>query len=238
MLVDPDGAKVIPTSILQSNSSVNTFYQLAVSNSVWQDVMKSFYKDQNNVYVHLAQLKRSDGTPSGVRNAARAQSYRSSNNPVSRYGYHRIIINSDVLNSSGDIGVDLTFLFMALVHEGDHARMFERYKQSGRNFSDYPGYQDFLVNRRSNPKDDHHNLMGKFSRTIFVDAMKEFDQQITNSGGTVPAYHTEDWYQAMSWYGLRRTKAWDEFKSKNPQKASLYNRLIMQQVQRNEDDTK
>ncbi|MCE2495254.1 MAG: hypothetical protein J4F31_01485 [Flavobacteriales bacterium] len=229
--VDPDGREVVPTNKLKANSSVNSFSQLASSNSVWKNVMKSFYANQNNVYVHLGQLKNSSGSPSGFTNVARTESHLSSSNPVSQYGMHRIVINSDILNSSGDIGIDQTFLLMALVHEGDHARMFERYKQTNGTFTGYPGHKDFILDRSGG--EGHHSQMGSYNRTMLVDAMMEFDNQIIQSGGTVPDYHTDVWYQAMSWYGLRRTQAWEDFKTNNPEQASQYSNLIIEQIERN-----
>ncbi|WP_244906352.1 hypothetical protein [Schleiferia thermophila] len=212
---------------------MNTFFELASQNSVWRGVMKNFYANHNHVWVHMDQLKGSDGTPSGYTNVARAQSYLSSSNPVSKYGQHRIIINSDVLNKSGEIGIDQTFLFMALVHEGDHARRYERHKQTGGTYDGYPGHKDFLIDRGG--PEGHHNQMGAFNRGMLVEAMKEFDAQIIKSGGTVPDYHTDDWYEAMSWYGLRRTQAWEDFQKSNPEQAATYSNLINEQIKRNQD---
>lgn len=232
VFVDPDGRDVIPTSKLKSNTSMSSFFEVASQNSVFRNVMKSFYDNHNHVWVHVDQLKKSDGTPSGFRNVARTQSNYTSSNPVGKYGQHRIVINSDVLNKSGNIGIDQTFLFMALVHEGDHARMFERYKQSGGTFADYPGHADYNA---ATTTEGHHSQMAGFNRGILVDAMKEFDSQIIDNGGTVPEYHTEDWYQAMSWYGLTRTQAWDDFKESNPEQAATYSNLINEQIKRNEN---
>lgn len=77
--------------------------------------------------------------------------------------------------------------------------------------------------------------MGTFNREILVEAMKEFDNQIIDSGGTIPEYHTEDWYQAMSWYGLKNTRAWNDFKMNNSDKANYYRNLINEQIKRNEN---
>lgn len=236
VFVDPDGRDVIPTNQLKANTSLNTFFTLASENSVFREVMKSFYANHNHVWVHVDQLKRADGTPTGFTNTAVAQSNYYSGNPVGKYGQHRIVINSDVLTSSGEIGVDQTFLFRALVHEGDHARMFERYKQSGGTFEGYPGHQDFLIDRGGT--EGHHNQMGAFNRGVLVDAMKEFDEQIRKSGGVVPDYHTEDWYEAMSWYGLTRTQAWEDFKKADPDKAANYTRLINEQIDRHRENLK
>ena len=68
--------------------------------------------------------------------------------------------------------------------------------------------------------------------------MKEFDSQIRESGRDVPEYHTEDWYEAMAWYGLDRTQAWEDFKKKEakkePNKATIYENLIKEQIDRHE----
>ena len=67
------------------------------------------------------------------------------------------------------------------------------------------------------------------------EAMKEFDSQIRESGRDVPEYHTEDWYEAMSWYGLRRTQAWKDFEKKNSKEAELYKNLIKKQKEQHEE---
>ncbi len=232
---DPDGRDVIPTTQLKANASMNTFFTLASANTVFREVMKSFYDNHNHVWVHVDQLKGADGKPSGYGNVARAQSYLSTNNPVGKYGQHRILINSDILNKSGNIGIDQTFLLMALVHEGDHARRYERHKQTGGTYDGYPGHKDFLIDRGETDGQSHHNQMGGFNRGVLVDAMKEFDAQIVKSGGTVPDYHTGDWYEAMSWYGLRETQAWSDFQKAEPDKATNYTKLINEQIKRNND---
>jgi len=79
----------------------------------------------------------------------------------------------------------------------------------------------------------HHNQMGAFNRQELIDGMKEFDKQLRMAGETIPEYHNDEWYEAMSWYGLRRTQAWEDFRKKNPDKAIKISRLIHQQIIRN-----
>ena len=230
-LIDPDGMAVLPTSIFSANNSLSTFFKKVESNSVFRFVMKSFYRDENHVWIHVQQLKNDKGEPTTYTNVARTQSNFSSDNPVAKFGQHRIIINSDILNSAGKIGVDKTFLLLAFLHEGDHARYFERLRQNN-DLSEYPGYKDFVKERGSDGS--HHNLMGEFNRDILIEAMKEFDNQTISEGGIIPSYHTEDWYNAMSWYGLTDTKSWQDFKESYPDKASKYIKLIVTQIKENE----
>ena len=225
--IDPDGYDVIPTNDLKANASVNSLLTLASKNSVFKNVMKSFYANQNHVYIHLAQLKDKAGNPSGFTNTARTQSYKSKNNPVGKFGIHRIILNKDLLSSDGVLRVDKTFVFRALLHEGIHARMYERYKQG--KFNGFPGHKDFF--KRGG--EAHHNQMGAFNRQELIDGMKEFDTQLKKAGETVPEYHNDKWYDAMSWYGLQRTQAWKDYKKKNPDEAKGITKLIRQQIKRN-----
>ena len=227
MLTDPDGREVIPTNDLRNNDSVYSLFILTSKNSVFRNVMKSFYANQNHVYIHLSQLKDKAGNPTGFTNIATTQSYKSKNNPVGKFGIHRIILNKDLLSSDGVLRVDKTFVFMALLHEGIHARMYERYRQS--KFKGFPGYKDFF--KRGG--EAHHNQMGAFNRQELIDGMKEFDKQSRMAGETIPEYHNDEWYEAMSWYGLRRTQAWEDFRKKNPDKAIKISRLIHQQIIRN-----
>lgn len=197
---------VILTNDLEGNKEINSLLAVASGNKVFRNVMASFYKNQNHVYIHLAQLKDELGNPSGHINAARTESYLSPNNPVGKQGIHRIIINKDLLSSDGSLNVDRTFVFGALLHE------------------------DFL--KRGG--EAHHNQMGAFNRKELIEGMKEFDNQLKEAGETVPEYHKENWYEAMSWYGLRRTQVWQNFQKENPEKAEEYSQLISEQIERNE----
>ncbi len=218
--IDPDGRKVIPTNVLLSNTSVSGFLQKAEANSVFRGVMSRFYSNQSNVYIHLAQLTR-NGSPTGKGNVARTESYLAQSNPVGKYGQGRIIINSDILNSSGELVGDQTFLFMCLLHEGLHAKMYDTYKKD--NFNNFPGYMDFVVSRSKDG--GHHNQMGAFNRQTLIDGMKEFDDQM----GTT---HSNDWYEAMSWFGLHDSKAWRSFEKRNPETAKAYRQMWSEEVRK------
>jgi len=224
---------VIPTTELRANDSLYLFFKLAIENPVWKKVMKDFYKEYNNAWVYVEQLKDSSGKPNGYGNIAETRF-----NPIppaDRHGQHSIIINSDILNKSGNIGIDQTLLFMALLHEGIHARKNERYRQTGGTFEGFPGHTDFFERGGgvTNPE-AHHNQMGAFNTKELVEGMKKFDDQIRKSGGTVPDYHTEDWYEAMAWYGLDRTQAWKYFEKTKPKEAGIYMDLIKKQIERHE----
>ena len=65
--------------------------------------------------------------------------------------------------------------------------------------------------------------MGAFNRETLIAGMKEFDNQMGTS-------HTDDWYEAISWTGLRETKAWQDFQTKNPEKATQYVSIINEEI--------
>ena len=217
--VDPSGEAVIPTNNLKSNASVYAFFSVAENNSAFKTVMHRFYSNQSNVYIHLSQLMK-NGSPSGRQNIARTESAKSKNNPVGKYGIERIIINSDILDKSGNISGDLTFVFNALLHEGLHAKQYDT-RQSDRDFSNYPGYKDFILDRPE--EGGHHNQMGAFNRQLLIDGMKEFDSQMGTS-------HSNEWYEAISWTGLRTTTAWKNFKKSNPDLAKRYVKIIQNEI--------
>ncbi len=219
--VDPDGKAVIPTNNLKSNASVYAFFSIAENNSVFRNVMKRYYSNQKTVYIHLSQLMK-DGVPSGRHNIARTEPAGLKLNPVGKYGIERIIINSDILDKSGKIAGDWTFIFNSLLHEGLHAKMFDT-RQSDRGYSNHPGYRDFIIDR---PEDGgHHNQMGVFNRQVLIDGMKEFDSQMGTS-------HSDEWYEAVSWTGLHDTTAWREFEKKNPETAKKYVKIQLQEIRK------
>ena len=219
MLVDPNGEGVLPTDDLKANSSVSTLFSYANNNSVFRKVMNRYYTNISSVYIHLAQLKRA-GVPTGRNNIARTEPYWSTDNPVGRYGIERIIINSDILNSAGEIAGDLTFVFGSLLHEAIHAKFID-IQQYDNALSNYPGYKDFIVDR---PQDGgQHNQMAVYNRQTLIDGMKEFDMQTGNS-------HTDEWYEAVSWNGLQGTKAWQTFSNDNPELANKYLKIITSEI--------
>lgn len=214
-LVDPDGRAVIPTNALKENSSVLMFFRSAEQNSVFRYILRRYYSNQSNVYFHLAQAKNDNGSPTGISVLAQTQPASVKDNPVGKYGIERIIINSDILSNSGYLIGDPTFLFYALMHEGIHARLFD-VRQSDHNYSNYPGYRDYLIDR--DKEGNHHNYMGAVCRAMLIKGMKEFDTQYGIS-------HTEDWYEAISWTGLQDSRAWEDFRAANPELAVRYLRI-------------
>ncbi len=227
-LVDPDGRKVIPTNALKANKDLYKLFLMAQQNSVYKKVFRYFINDYNHVYIHVAQLKR-NGKPTGFVNTARTEPWGHPKNPVGKYDIHRIILNADLLSDDGKLNVDKTFVFRALLHEGIHAMIFERMKEGI--LFDFPGHVDY----RSRGGEWQHNQMAAFYRDVLIKGMKEFDDQLRAHGENVPDYHTEEWYEAMSWYGLMRTEAWEDLKKENPKKAQRIKKLIFEQIKRNKE---
>ncbi len=211
-LVDPDGRAVIPTNSLKNNASVLRFFRSAEENSVFKQILHRYYSNQSNVYFHLARAKNRDGSPAGISVLAQTQSASAKDNPVAKYGIERIIINSDILSNSGDLIGDPTFLFNSLMHEGIHAKLFD-IRQSDENYSNYPGYKDYLIDRYDDG--NHHNYMGKHCRELLIKGMKEFDEKMGFS-------HSDEWYEAISWTGLQDSRAWEDFQTANPKLALKY----------------
>ena len=222
ILKDPDGNAVVPTNKLKSNPSVREFFSYVENNSVFRGVMGRFYSNQKTVYIHLTQLLRDDGSPSGRGNIARTEYSWNDDNPVGKYGMERIILNSDILDKSGNISGDRTFVFNALLHEAIHAKRGD-VQQYDLYFSSYPGYKDFIINRSA--EGGHHNQMAIFNRQVLIDGMKEFDSQMGTS-------HSEEWYEAVSWSGLDETSAWRKFKAANPEKARIYQNIWNQELKK------
>ena len=218
MLVDLEGKDVIPTSALKANQSVNTFFSKVEKNHVFRNVLKRFYSNQSNIYIHLGELIE-HGETVGKHKVAQTQSAQNPKNPVGKYGIERIVINSAILDKEGAISGDLTFVFGVLLHEAFHARMFD-IRQDDPTFNNYPGYKDFL----SRPQDGwHHNQMGSYNRRDLVKGMKEFDSQM----GTT---HSDEWYEAVSWGGMRETTSWKRFEKNNPEQAQRYMEIIKNEM--------
>lgn len=220
IFIDPDGRDVFPTNDFKSYRAIYTVFKLTTKNSVFRNVMKAYYNDYAHIWVHAKSVN------TRAFNMAHTEAPWTTVNPT---GQHRIVINTAVLHSSNDLAMDKTLFFMAILHEGIHARLNERIdtdEERNNLYQAYPGYYDYLMRQNIPDGEKHHTRMGAFNRDELVTGMKEFDEQLKEAGETVPKHHTEDWYQAMSWYGLRRTDAWTEFKKNNPDKAKIYNGLI------------
>ena len=216
ILVDPDGRKIIPTSQLLVNPSMNAILTTTQQNSVFNKVMKA-YNTSANIYIHLEQLKR-NGIPTGKGNMGKTEPFYVSTNPVSKYGMNRIILNTDVLNNNGGYTGDKTFMFNTLLHEAIHAKMLN-ILQVDPSFKNHPGYKFF----GSHTPDGHHEQMALYDRKTLIEGMMEFDQQMGTS-------HSDEWYEAISWVGLTRTKAWEKFMKDNPEKAENYISIIRSEI--------
>ncbi len=131
-----------------------------------------------------------------------------------------------------------------LYHELLHAYVKFLFTYLGKSKSAIPGLYDFYC--RFGAEDDStiapersysHNYMAAIQRHELVKALKEYDALAGNnrSIGSVDflnifnnnlqiteSYSIEDFYQAMSWDGLWRTRSWRELARKNQIKTQAY----------------
>ena len=123
------------------------------------------------------------------------------------------------------------------VHEMIHAYIFWIKDNA---FTKYPGVQDFYTRFKNNDDSSkymsaQHNHMAYAYRPIMIKAMKEYDALIgiTNRSGNIKYinfsglevsydYTTEEFYIALSWCGLVRTKNENENDKNNEGEATAY----------------
>lgn len=215
VFVDPDGREVVWNNYLKKNLG-SSFINTLSANSIYKQVFKNFLANQDN---HFFNEKILSGGNLG--HGASASIARGGG--IGANGFVTSIQKEYFQN--GYLIADETFLAMVILHEGIHQKKNLRISTDG--ISNYPGYDDHYNNpyhkSKQKQSDLHHNQMASFNRGLLVDGMKEFDKDMGTS-------HTEDWYQAMSWIGLRRTESWADFENKNPTKAKVYSDLINEEI--------
>jgi len=133
-----------------------------------------------------------------------------------------IIFNTDISLPSSDHNFPKIILAVEFLHEIIHAEMFRKMlsvaSNPNVNFSGYSESEwvDFMVNLRNdfpgiwdyylrfevsspNPSDSHHQLMAQHYITIMAQALSDYDDDM----------HSQEFYEALSWLGLKNTRAWD-----------------------------
>lgn len=142
-----------------------------------------------------------------------------------------IIFNTDPrLPNSNEQNSPTIILAIELIHEMIHAEIFRKLLSSAQqphvNFQQYSGEQwkNFIYNLKndyeglftyytryffnnSNPTSPQHNLIASHYREMIKIAVKEFDNN----------QHSEEFYDALSWIGLKNTVAWNN----NPNQLSI-----------------
>ena len=139
-------------------------------------------------------------------------------------GYNiNVVFNTDASLPSSAQNYPTIILAQELVHEMVHAEMYRKLLECANlphvNFYDYTNeeWRNFVVNLRgnyggiydyyeryyfnnSNPNATQHNAMASHYRSMMGNALKDFDNN----------QHSDAFYNAIAWMGLKGTKAWND----------------------------
>ena len=133
-----------------------------------------------------------------------------------------IVFNTDISLPGSDHYQPKIILAVYFLHEVIHAEIYRKLMSvSGnpnvnfQNYSDeewinfmvslrneFPGVWDYYLRfevNTPNPSDSHHEAMAQHYISIMAQALSEYDDN----------QHDTEFYEALSWLGLRRTRAWD-----------------------------
>lgn len=180
-----EGLEVVLSKLMQTN--FGCMLESINSNSVYQEIYDDFLKNHARIYI---------SSETGHHWGRQAATYPT---PIST-GNWSMAFNAEHFIDGEYVG-DYTFLFSSILHEGIHARMLHRTDGGASDVNSFPGYADYMWNGQEFDYQKHHILMAEYNREWIIDGMKEFDE----SQGSV---HSEKWYNAMAWFGLKASYAW------------------------------
>ncbi|MEP7218158.1 MAG: thrombospondin type 3 repeat-containing protein, partial [Bacteroidota bacterium] len=206
---DPDGRDVNWAVKFQKSKQFTPIIAALKHNDVFKAIFTRFLKNQDNVLVDLFH----DPDPYLM-----AYSGGKANN-----SYHLNIAHNGYL-SHGYLTIDPTLLAKIILHEGIHLRHMMADDEGKR--VDYPVYLNHMMKQYREGVDadgnwkyeGDHATMAEGDINSFVKGMKQFD-------ATQGSKHSEDWYNAMAWYGSLQ-RATDRWKNMDPVKQAKYNVII------------
>ena len=121
-------------------------------------------------------------------------------------GNFKLILHQDYLSNASPIAVAKT-----IMHEAIHAHLYYYHlvvlnKDNNITLEDFPGLMNYYLTNKDTEgkiqlKPAHHNHMADWYRDVIIGGMKDYDTQNNTS-------HTDTFYEAMSWGGLKNTDAW------------------------------
>lgn len=125
------------------------------------------------------------------------------------------MVDGNIETTPGDWSYDQAFLGGVFAHEMIHANL-DRHIESGKvNIENlekmYPGIT-IVKNRIGLGEKGQHEYMALHLRGLIKEATKQSD---TARGAEL---RKDEWYEAISWYGLTETDAWKELKKNSPEK--------------------
>jgi len=175
VFIDPDGMEVIWHSSLRKIKGFDVIINAVTETDAFKTVYNRFLQNQSNVVITQDNM-------GGAEDYAYASPFKKP------FGYE-IDINSYYF-SSGKLGMDATFLYVNILHEGMHQK-YELAKKDG--LQNYPGFKGGQT---------EHSVMTA-NIDLFVTGMKDFDGKMGTS-------HSDDWYTAMAWRGsMQGTNAYN-----------------------------
>ena len=158
------------------NGSHSKIVKALNQTNTYNTIFYRFLKNQDNVFI----------MPSNDLFWGYANPKRMSN------GYS-IQIGNNGFVKNGLLVADPTMIAKVIMHEGLHAKYSLVYKDD--NLSSYPTLYKHMQNQYiMRGYQGEHQAMGEGNITTLVQGMKEFDKYYGTS-------HSDDWYNAMAWWG-------------------------------------
>ena len=200
--IDPNGEKVIWASRLKNHIKFKSIIKNIEATATYKDIYSRFLKNHYDVTIK----------PSSEDYFGYADPNRTST------GYN-LFLGLDAFIIGDELTADPTFISKVIIHEGLHDRYDIAIKEGKE--KDFPTLHRHMEAERADPTgmyEGQHEAMAEGNIGTFVQGMREFD---ANNG----TQHSDDWYNAMAWFGslARATDDWQNMESTQKQK---YQRLI------------
>nr|WP_317174650.1 RHS repeat-associated core domain-containing protein [Flavobacterium sp. IMCC34852] len=192
-VIDPDGREVV---WLNWGGNYSKIIKALNRTSTFKTIFTRFIKNQDNVFIN----------PSSGGYFGMAPSARGANGYNIKVGHNGFLKN-------GMLTADPTMIAKVIMHEGLHSR-YHMARAEG-NQADYPTLDRHMrMQATTSGYEGDHEAMAEGNIGTLIQGMKEFD----SSYGT---RHSEDWYNAMAWWGSL-SRATDDWKNLDASTKATY----------------
>jgi len=200
--IDPDGEEVVWHVKFQKSKQFQPIIAALNKTDVYNTIFTRFIKNQDNVFIKPT-----------------ARGYFGMADPARKANGYDLNLGLNGFLKNGYLTADATFIAKVIMHEGLHQRY--NMAQAEGNEGDYPTLKRHMDAERGDPSGNYegdHEAMAEGNVAYFVKGMKQFDAAYGTS-------HSEDWYNAMAWFGSLQ-RATDDWKNMDAGQKAKYQSLI------------
>jgi RHS repeat-associated protein len=213
--IDLEGERVTWWFTLWRHKQFNVLITNLKKTEVFKTIFKRFIKNQDNLVIKPAPGRGYNGMayPKGK-----------TSDPLTEANRYVMGIGFDGFRIGDELTADPTLIVKSILHEGLHLRYMMARAEGSTN--DYPTLKREMARTPNSAQADHEVMGYEASRDYLIKGMKQFDAENKTT-------HSNDWYDAMIFYGSLTTFNVAAWQNLDPTKKTLYQNIINNEVSYN-----